>query len=153
MYAAGMSLLPENLEAFRDAFEQAGRELLTEELLTPRIDYDAEISLNEINDTLLESIERMAPFGPGNMTPVLIAKGLKDDGTGRIIGKTREHIRLNLQQERKTFAAVGFGMAEKFDAIKKADSLEACFQINENIFNGNRSIQLMLKDIRPTNDV
>lgn len=151
MYAAGMSLLPENLDAFRDAFEQAGNEALTDEILTPRIDYDAEIGLDEINNTLLESIERMAPFGPGNMTPVLKASGLKDDGSGRIIGKTREHIRLNVAQQSNRFAAVGFGMADKFDSIKKADSLEACFQINENVFNGNRSIQLMLKDIRPTN--
>jgi hypothetical protein len=44
-------------------------------------------------------------------------------------------------------------MASQFADIKKADSFEACYQINENIFNGYRSIQLMLKDIRPTNGV
>ena len=95
----------------------------------------------------------MAPFGPANITPVFYAKGLRDDGTGKIIGKTAEHIRLNIKRSADSLAAVGFGMADKFIDIKKADSFEACFQINENVFRGTSTIQLMLKDVRTTNGV
>ncbi len=153
MYAAGMTMKMENLDAFREAFEKVGEEMLTEELLTPKVYYDAKINIEEVNDKMLNIINKMAPFGPANMTPVFYVNNLRDDGTGRIIGKTAEHIRLNVKREKDSLAAVGFGMADKLVDIKKASSFEACFQINENIFNGNRSLQLMLKDARPTNDV
>mgnify|MGYP001600849172 CR=1 FL=1 len=151
-YAAGMTLLPENLDAFKKAFEQVGQEMLNEELLTPKVNYDWDININEVNMKLVNALEKMAPFGPGNMTPVFCAKSLNDNGSGKIIGKTQEHLRLNVKQNEGSIAAVGFGMAPKMEAIKKADSFEACFQLNINSFRGQSSIQLMLKDLRATND-
>lgn len=153
MYAAGMTLKSEKLDDFREAFEAAGADLLTEELLTPKVFYDAELDINDINYRFYSIINKMAPFGPANMIPVFYAKGLKDDDTGKIIGKTAEHLKLNLKRPSGPIPALAFGMADQFLAIKKADSFEACFQINENIFRGNRTLQLMLKDIRITNDV
>ena len=153
MYAAGMTLKMENLDAFRKAFEAVGNEVLTVEMLTPKVYYDAEIDIESVDDKILRILEKMKPFGPSNMTPVFFSTQLNDDGTGKIIGKTEEHIRLNIKREDDSIAAVGFGLAPKINNIKKADSFEACFQISENIFRGNRSIQLMLKDVRPTNGV
>jgi single-stranded-DNA-specific exonuclease len=153
MYAAGMLLREENLDDFRQAFEEVGEGMLTEEMLTPKVFYDEEIDVNAVDYKLLGILQRMKPFGPSNMTPVFYAKGLKDNGTGKIIGKTEEHIRLNLKRETDDLPAVGFGLASKLDDIKKADSFEACFQVNENFFRGNRSIQLMLQDVRTTNGV
>ena len=153
VYAAGMTLKEENLDAFREAFEQAGADVLDEEMLTPKVYFDAELDIHLVDDKFLKIVQQMAPFGPANMTPVFFASGLKDDGSGKIIGKTEEHIRLNIKRENDSIAAVGFGLAPKLSDIKKAGSFEACFQINENIFRGVSSIQLMLKDVRPTNDV
>lgn len=153
MYAAGMTLNPESLDDFRTAFEKVGEEMLTSEMLTPKVNYDTTIDVEDIDDRLLSSIQHMAPFGPGNLTPVFFSSGLADSGYGKIIGKTKEHLRLNVKRSTSNLAAIGFGMAPKLSDIQKADSFEACFQINENIFNNNRSIQLMLKDVRLTNDV
>ena len=153
MYAAGMTLKLENLGAFREAFESVGAEILTEELLTPKVYYDAELDVNDVNHRFYSIINKMAPFGPANMTPVFYAKGLKDDGTGKVIGKTAEHLKLNIKRPSGSIPALAFGMADRFSTIKKADSFEACFQVNENIFRGSRTLQLMLKDIRFTNDV
>lgn len=152
MYAAGMTLKAENLAAFREAFEHVGEEMLTLELLTPKVYYDAPIDINTIDDRLYAILQKMAPFGPANMTPVFCAKGLKDDGTGKVIGKTAEHLKLNIRRASDSIPGLAFGMADLFSTIKKADSFEACFQINENVFRGNRTLQLILKDIRPTND-
>lgn len=153
MYAAGMTLKAENLEAFRAAFEAVGEEMLDEDMLTPKVYYDTELDVNLVDEKLLNIVQKMAPFGPANMTPVFFSQGLKDDGTGRIIGKTEEHLRLNIKREKDSLAAIGFSLAGTLPAIKKADSFEACFQINENVFRGISSIQLMLKDIRTTTDV
>jgi single-stranded-DNA-specific exonuclease len=151
MYAAGMTLLPENLDKFREAFESVGQRLLTEEDLTPKVYYDAALDVEHVDEKFLNIIQKMAPFGPGNMTPVFFSSGLKDDGRGRVIGQTGEHLRLNIMRSSDALAAVGFGLADRLADIKKAGSFEACYQINENIFRGNRSIQLMLKDLRTTN--
>jgi single-stranded-DNA-specific exonuclease len=153
MYAAGMTMKAENLDAFREAFEKVGEEMLDEEMLTPKVFYDAELDVSVVDMKFLSIVNKMAPFGPANLTPIFYAKGLKDDGTGKIIGKTAEHLRLNVKRANDSLAAVGFGMAEKLEAIKKADSFEACFQINENVFRGTSTIQLMLKDVRTTSDV
>lgn len=153
MYAAGLTLKSENLEAFRETFESVGAEILTEELLTPKVYYDAELDVNDVNHRFYSIINKMAPFGPANMTPVFYAKGLKDDGTGKVIGKTAEHLKLNIKRPSGSIPALAFGMADRFSTIKKADSFEACFQVNENIFRGSRTLQLVLKDIRFTNDV
>jgi single-stranded-DNA-specific exonuclease len=153
MYAAGMTMKAENLDAFREAFEKVGEEMLDEEMLTPKVFYDAELDVSMVDMKFLSIVNKMAPFGPANLTPIFYAKGLKDDGTGKIIGKTAEHLRLNVKRTNDSLAAVGFGMAEQLEAIKKADSFEACFQINENVFRGTSTIQLMLKDVRTTSDV
>jgi single-stranded-DNA-specific exonuclease len=153
MYAAGMTMKAENLDAFREAFEKVGEEMLDNEMLTPKVFYDAELDVSVVDMKFLSIVNKMAPFGPANLTPIFYAKGLRDDGTGKIIGKTAEHIRLNIKRSADSLAAVGFGMADKFMDIKKADSFEACFQINENVFRGTSTIQLMLKDVRTTNDV
>jgi single-stranded-DNA-specific exonuclease len=153
MYAAGMTMKAENLDAFREAFEKVGEEMLDEEMLTPKVFYDAELDVSVVDMKFLSIVNKMAPFGPANLTPIFYAKGLKDDGTGKIIGKTAEHLRLNVKRTNDSLAAVGFGMAEKLEAIKKADSFEACFQINENVFRGTSTIQLMLKDVRTTSGV
>jgi single-stranded-DNA-specific exonuclease len=148
-HAAGMTLHINQLDNFRNAFEEVGKKWLTDEILTPKVYYDSKLDIKLVGDGLLKAIQRMAPFGPGNLTPVFYSNNLEDHN-GKIIGKTAEHIRLNVKRQNGELAAVGFGMASQFNDIKKADSFEACFQINENIFNGYRSIQLMLKDIKPT---
>ena len=153
MYAAGMTMRADKLDDFRAAFEQVGEEMLDKEMLTPKVYYDAALDTELVDMKFLNILNKMAPFGPANMTPVFYASDLKDDGTGKIIGKTEEHIRLNIKRDNDSLAAVGFGLAGKLPDIKKADSFEACFTINENVFRGNSSIQLMLKDVRTTNDV
>lgn len=151
-YAAGMSLKEENLEAFIEAFEAVGQANLSEEDLVPKLYYDLAIELEDVNDKLLQVIEKMGPFGPANQTPIFMSQDLSDNGWGKVIGQTAEHIRLSVKRKNDVIAAVGFGMADKMNDIKKAGSFDACFQIQENIFNGNRSIQLVLKDLKTTCD-
>ena len=114
MYAAGMTLKSEKLDDFREAFEAAGADLLTEELLTPKVFYDAELDINDINYRFYSIINKMAPFGPANMIPIFYAKGLKDDDTGKIIGKTAEHLKLNLKRPSGPIPALLLGWQINF---------------------------------------
>lgn len=149
-YAAGLRILPDKLNSFKEKFEQAVRETITEEQRVPEIKIDTEIFLSDITDKLLRIIRQMAPFGPDNMQPVFRATDLRDNGTGRIIGNNAQHLRLNIIESAnpKTYQAVGFGLADKIEMIKKP--FDIAFTLDENEWNGIKNLQLKLKDIKNT---
>lgn len=149
MYAAGMTLLEENYENFKNAFEKVVQETIHPDLLTPEISYDAEIELEEINPKLIRLLKQFEPFGPENMTPVFYSKNLKDSGYAKAIGTEEEHLKAFIKQENsESFGAIGFGLGSKLDLVAHQKSFEAVYCLDENEFNGNVSLQLRLKDIR-----
>ena len=75
-YAAGLTLLPENVTAFSERFERVVSSVITEEQLVQRIRIDAEIELDQITPRFVRILNQFAPFGPENMTPVFITKNV-----------------------------------------------------------------------------
>jgi single-stranded-DNA-specific exonuclease len=149
MYAAGMTLLEENYENFKNAFEKVVQETIHPDLLTPEISYDAEIELAAINPKLIRLLKQFEPFGPENMTPVFYSKNLKDSGYAKAIGKEDEHLKAFIKQENsESFSAIGFGLGNKLDLVTQQKPFEAVYCLDENEFNGTVSLQLRLKDIR-----
>lgn len=153
MYAAGMTLKEENYAAFKEAFETVVEETIHPDLLTPEISVDAEINLADINERLIRILNQFEPFGPQNMTPVFMSKGLIDSGYAKGIGADENHLKLFVKQSRsfgssQGFGAIGFGLGKKLDLVKNQNSFEAVYCIDENEFNGNVAVQLRLKDLR-----
>jgi single-stranded-DNA-specific exonuclease len=149
MYAAGMTLLEENYENFKNAFEKVVQETIHPNLLIPEISYDAEIELTEINPKLIRLLKQFEPFGPENMTPVFYSKNLKDSGYAKAIGTEEEHLKAFIKQENsESFGAIGFGLGNKLDLVTNQKPFEAVYCLDENEFNGTVSLQLRLKDIR-----
>lgn len=149
MYAAGMTLKEENYVAFKEAFERTVEETIHPDLLTPEIAVDAEINLTDINEKLIRILNQFEPFGPQNMTPVFMTKGLKDSGYAKGIGADEDHLKLYVKQNNSPgFGAIGFGLGKKLDLVKNQQSFDAVYCIDENEFNGKVSVQLRLKDIR-----
>jgi single-stranded-DNA-specific exonuclease len=149
MYAAGMTLLEENYENFKNAFEKVVQETIHPDLLTPEISYDTEIELTEINPKLIRLLKQFEPFGPENMTPVFYSKNLNDSGYAKAIGTEEEHLKAFVKQENsESFGAIGFGLGNKLDLVTQQKPFEAVYCLDENEFNGTVSLQLRLKDIR-----
>lgn len=149
MYAAGMTLKEENYAAFKEAFERTVEQTIHPDLLTPEISVDAEINLIDINEKLIRILNQFEPFGPQNMTPVFMTKGLKDSGYAKGIGADEDHLKLFVKQiESQGFGAIGFGLGKKLDLVKNQNPFEAVYCIDENEFNGKVSVQLRLKDLR-----
>lgn len=149
MYAAGMTLKEENYAAFKEAFERTVEETIHPDLLTPEITVDAEINLTDINEKLIRILNQFEPFGPQNMTPVFMTKGLKDSGYAKGIGSEEDHLKLYVKQNNSPgFGAIGFGLGKKLDLVKNQQSFDAVYCIDENEFNGKVSLQLRLKDLR-----
>ncbi len=142
--AAGLSLLPENIEAFTNKFEEVVSATIPEHLLIPEIIIDTEITFNDLNQNFYNIVCQMEPFGPENMRPVFIAKNVLDTGYSKIVKEL--HIRFVVKQDKFSITGIGFNMAEKFELLKKPFDL--VFTVDENEWNGTKSLQLKVIDIR-----
>ncbi len=148
-YAAGLTLKKEDYQNFKNKFEEVVKNTLPEELRTPEISIDAEINLDEVTPKFFRILKQLEPFGPQNMKPVFMSSGLRDNGYGKKVGADETHLKLNIFQgsDQKTYNAIGFSMGEKHQITTNGNSFKAIFNIDENHWNGNTSLQLLLKDI------
>ncbi|MFT3903425.1 MAG: single-stranded-DNA-specific exonuclease RecJ [Niabella sp.] len=143
--AAGLTLEKHNIEAFREKFEEVVSATISDELLIPEINIDAEISFKDITQPFFNIIRQMEPFGPGNMTPVFVARNVQDSGHSRIVKE--DHIRFVVKQSDITLTGIGFGMADKFNIVSSGQPFDIVFKIDENEWNGQKSLQLRVEDI------
>jgi single-stranded-DNA-specific exonuclease len=144
--AAGLSMLPENFDAFRNKFEEVVANTIDEKLLIPEINIDAEILFSEIKDSLYRIIDQIEPFGPENMRPVFIAKNVFDTGYSKLLKES--HIRFVVKQNDVVLNGIGFNMPEKLVMLQMGKSVDLVFTIDENEWNGNKSLQLKVIDLR-----
>jgi single-stranded-DNA-specific exonuclease len=146
--AAGLSLRQENLEAFRRKMEHHISVRLTAENLTPKLQVDDEVPISAVTRPVVRELERLAPHGPGNPVPLLVASHVKVAGEPRLMGKKNDHLSFYLQQEGKSVRAVGFGMGELLEPLKRARSVSVAFTPQINSWQGNESVELHLKDVK-----
>jgi single-stranded-DNA-specific exonuclease len=147
-YAAGLSMKPENLEAFIDKFESVVSSRLTEEMLTPEVEIDLKLTLNEINVKFIRILKQFAPFGPGNPSPVFETDGVIDNGNGRLL--KNKHLKLTLghiDYASNPIPAIGFQLGDYYDYVIKGQPFNICYHIEENDWNNKKEIQLNIKDI------
>jgi len=149
MYAAGMTLKPENYTAFKEAFERVVQETIAPEWLEPEISIDAIVDFDEITPKFTRILKQFEPCGPQNMTPVFVSKNVVDTGYGKPMGKEEEHLKLFVRQNNSEgIPAIGFGLGKKYEMIKNKRPFEAAYCIDENEWNDKIELQLRLKDIR-----
>ena len=144
--AAGMTLETAQVDAFRNKFEEVVSSTISPELLIPEIVIDSEISFRDIKQSFYDILCQMEPFGPENLRPVFIAKKVMDTGWSKVVKE--QHIRFSLKQDNITFTGIGFGMAEKFHLLQQKKPLDIVFKIDENEWQGQKSLQLRMIDIK-----
>ena len=149
MYAAGMSMPLENVQAFRERFEKVVRETMDPALRVPEEIVDAEVRLIELDDQLARILHHMAPFGPGNMKPMFLSRGVIDTGQMRIVGE--DHLKLCLRHANSDgprFDAIAFRMAQHYEMVKSGEPFSILYTLEENEWNGRVTMQLNIKDIK-----
>jgi len=146
-YAAGLTLLEEQYEAFKQKFEEVVATSIDQELLTPEILIDAVLELEQITPKFYRILKQFAPFGPGNMSPVFMTQKLKDTGYGKCVGTEENHLKCKVTKKGVAINAIGFNLGSKFELINENKFFKAVFSIDENHWNGTISLQLKLKDI------
>jgi len=144
--AAGFALPAARIAELETRFEEHARAVLKPCDLEPVLRVDAEVSGAEIDWGLFEAIQRLAPFGCGNPTPVLAARNLRLLLAPRILQE--KHLKLRVACGPKAFDALGWGMAERGATIAPGQSLDMAFTLDENVFQDVRRLQLVVSEIR-----
>ncbi|SOU85619.1 single-stranded-DNA-specific exonuclease RecJ [Tenacibaculum dicentrarchi] len=147
-YAAGLTLVPEQYENFKNKFEEVVKNTIDKNLLIPEISIDAELDLSEISPKFFRIIKQMAPFGPLNMRPTFSTTAVRDNGFGKQVGADKTHLKLNIiyGADNRTYNSIGFSLGKKLPLIQ--NEFDIAYALDENTWNGNTSIQLLLKDIK-----
>lgn len=147
--AAGLTLVPENIDAFARAFEKEVSRTIKDEQLIPEIIIDEELQLADIKPGLFNIIKQMEPFGPENMRPVFVSKKVRDNGYSKIVKD--QHLRLVVKQGDTVLTGIFFRAAHLFPVVQQG-VFDVVYTIDENEWNGTVSLQLKVIDIRPSTD-
>lgn len=145
-FAAGMTMQLHQVDAFIAAFEKQVANTIDPAILIPEISIDAELQLSDITPALLNLINQFEPFGPNNLRPVFISKGVQDDkGYSRIVKDA--HLKFSIQQNGARMEGIGFNLADKIGIVK--DGLfDVVYTIDQNDFNGKSRLQIKVLDLK-----
>ena len=146
-YAAGMTLDPANVEAFCQKFEEVVSASIHPDLLIPEIVIDTEITFRDITTSFFNIISQMEPFGPDNLRPLFLTRGVTDTGFSKVVKD--KHLRFVLRQDGLTLTGIGFDMADKIDLLSSRQPVDIVYKIDENEWNGQKSLQLRMVDVKP----
>lgn len=147
--AAGMTLELAQVDAFRDKFESIVSSLIDPELLIPEIVIDSVVQFKDINWSFYSILSQMEPFGPDNLRPVFIVKGVRDNGWSRIVKE--QHLKFSVQQDGVVFTGIGFNMADKYYVLQTGP-VDIVFKLDVNEWNGEKKLQLRVIDLMPSKD-
>jgi len=148
-YAAGLTLSLDQLKEFKAAFDAYVAKNIKPEQLEPTLIYDTIIDFAQLNEKLLRILNQMAPFGPKNMRPTFVTKGCKDKGGTRLVGQDKNHLKLELIDcNRHTIQGIGFGLGAHLLKIKEQIPFSVLYTLEENDFNGIKSLQIEVKDLK-----
>ena len=139
-------MLPCNVEAFADKFEAEVSATIPDHLLIPEIVIDSSISFDTINPPFYKILCQMEPFGPDNMRPVFVSRRVRNTGWSKIVKEN--HLRFVLEQNNCKITGIGFNMAEKMPLLLAGKPLDVVYKIDENEWNGEKSLQLKVIDVR-----
>ena len=145
-YAAGLSISSKEVESFKEKFKLVSSRRIKDEDLIPRLSVDAELELEEIQDELMSALELFAPFGPGNLKPVFVTRGLELADDAYVVGKN--HLRLKVKKNGIIMDAIGFNLGDFAKPLAmRGTKIDLAYVLELNTWNGNSKIQMRLKDL------
>ena len=145
--AAGLKLNTKDLNNFKRSFEKIAKNSLKNSNMNKILDIDAEINFEEINNRFIDFLEKIGPHGPGNATPKFITRNVQILDQPMLVGN-KKHLKMKLIKNNIFFNSIGFNFGYKYEEVLKKNQLDIAYIIEKNLWNGNSTIQLNLKDIK-----
>ena len=145
--AAGLTLDRKNLEDFRTRFSNLAYETLADDDLVNSLDIEGEMDLNLIDGRFMDFLEKLAPFGPGNMTPKFITRHVIPVGNPRLVGNG-DHLKFRAKKGETSYDAIGFNMGNHYEKLITGKPIDIAYVVEKNEWQGRTSIQLNIRDIK-----
>ena len=145
--AAGLTVREDKFENFKSLFLRNANKILTNDDLIPAISIDGEMALTDINSRFMRFLEKLGPFGPGNMRPKFVSRNLSISGQPRLMGKG-EHIRFIVSQNGRNYPAVGFKLSSHYEDLIRGVPVDIAYVVEVNQWQGQSNIQLNVRDIQ-----
>lgn len=158
-FAAGMSLDISRIDEFRERFDSEVGKRMSAELMIPSIKIDALVNPIDITPRFWAVLKQFEPFGPGNSRPIYLGTNLKVVGRPKTIGKSNTHLKFSVRDQldqARPFSVIGFDLGGHLPMLKESMSegtgIDMLFSVEENEWNGSKSLQLRARDLRPTQE-
>ncbi len=145
-YAAGMTLEVDKVAAFGKRFEEVVTASIHPDLLVPELVIDAELLFKDIRKPFYDILCQMEPFGPDNLRPTFIARRVYNTGYSKIVKE--KHLKFVLRQDGVVMNGIGFDMSDKMPLLTNTQPLDIVFKLDENEWNGEKTLQIKVIDIR-----
>jgi single-stranded-DNA-specific exonuclease len=146
--AAGFTLQADRIPELEARFESFTRAKLSPEQLEPALRIDAEVRLADLDGTLYQHLQKLAPHGMGNPTPVFAAQGLRLLGPPRVLKE--KHLKLRVAQDSRNLDALAWNWGPRRGEWAPGQTVDAAFTLDENYFQDLRTLQLEVRDMRNT---
>jgi single-stranded-DNA-specific exonuclease len=148
--AAGLSIRPENLDAFAEAFAEHAGNVLTNEDLVPVARVDAAVDGRELTLDLCEELARLAPFGLGNPAVRLLVGGCEVSELSAV-GENGKHLRIGLRMNGRPLpGGIAFGRGNQLDSLRRSLLYDVVFKLSVNRWNGTESPELRVEGVFET---
>lgn len=145
--AAGLTITRANLDAFRESFITLANNTLSKSDLVGTLSIEGEMNLSDINGKFMSFLTELSPYGPGNMRPQFVSRKVEIAGSPRLVGNG-EHLKFNARQNGKTWGAIAFNMAKFYTDLISGKPFDLAYVVEENEWQGRKSIQLNVRDIK-----
>lgn len=145
--AAGLKVKPEKFEDFRQAFRDHAFDVIRPEQLVPQLRLDAEAIIPQFTEALVKDLDRLGPFGHANPRPVLCLKGVEIAGPPRRVGKTGDHLQLQLRKDGRIIKAIGFGYGKLEPELKVGGRVDVAGEPTANEWNGRTTVEMEIRDL------
>lgn len=145
--AAGLTVNKQSFEDFKSTFVKFVNENTTDEDLIPALTLDGVLKLRDINSRFIDFLDKLSPYGPGNMRPNFASKRVEIIGNPRVIGNG-DHVVFKVRQNQKVISAIGFNMSEQYEKLIKGLPIDLAYVVEVNEWQGRKTIQLNVRDIK-----
>ena len=146
--AAGLSMHPSSFDRFKQVFINLANQKISKDELIPTINIDSALKLEELNHRMIKFLNALEPYGPGNMRPVFVSNNLSIDGIPKLLGRDQNTLKFSVKQDKTLVESIGFNMADHYEKLIQNNPIDIAYVIGENEWNGQKTIQLELKDIK-----
>lgn len=151
MYAAGLTMKPENVDKFTERFHLYVEEHIDPAVLVPQVEIDLELLFSDITTEFREGLTLFQPFGHGNVAPTFMTRSVVGRGDIKLVGADREHLKMDLMQGQKpntVLPAIAFQQPSHYMWVRSGKPIDVCYAVVENHYRGKITPQLRIKDIK-----